>query len=397
MENFKMKNWVEKYRPKKFEDVVGQDKTIEKIKEFLINFPGKKKAILLNGKPGVGKTTVVHVLANENNFEIFELNASDLRNKSSMDARLKPVLQQKSLFEKNKLILVDEVDGLSGMQDRGGVSELVSLIEKTSYPIICTANDAWVKKLSPLRKKVEIVELEEIAPSIIKELLKQILKKEKREVTQKVLNEIVIKSKGDLRSAINDLEAASALEKPEEIEISERNTKQDIFQVISHIFQDRVDEEMLSTFDKVNLSLDEIILWIEENIPKVYGGKELVKAYERLGNVDLFKGRIYKQQYWRFLVYENIFLSYGISQAKGDVEKKGFYKYQKPGRILKIWLNNVKHAKRKSIAIKYAAKTHVGQKRIMAQWEEVRRVLKNPLIQKELKLDEDEIGYVMRY
>jgi len=392
-----MKNWVEKYRPTKFEDIVDQENAIEKVKNFSINFPGKKKAILLNGKPGIGKTTIVQVLANESNSEIFELNASDLRNKSSLDEKLKPVLQQKSLFEKNKLILIDEVDGLSGMQDRGGVSELVSLIDKTPYPIICTANDAWVKKLSPLRKKVELIELEEINPSTIKRILKEILEKEKKEVTPNVLNSITIKAKGDLRSAINDLEAASSLENPEEIEISERNSKLTIFEALRHIFQDKANTEMLSTFDKVDMPIDEIILWMEENIPKAYKGRELAKAYERLAKVDLFKGRIYKQQYWRFLVYENAFLSYGVSEAKGDAEKKGFHKYQRPGRILKIWLNNIKHAKRKSIAIKYAAKTHVGKKRILAEWKTIQHILKNTKLQQELKLDEDEINYIMKY
>ena len=143
-----MKNWAEKYRPKKINEIVGQKEAIEKVKSFLLNFPGKKKAIILNGLSGIGKTTIVHAMSNEINSEIFELNASDLRNKSSMNLRLKPVLEQQPLFEKNKIILVDEVDGISGT-DRGGVSELVSLIESSKYPIICTSNDAWTQKLSP--------------------------------------------------------------------------------------------------------------------------------------------------------------------------------------------------------------------------------------------------------
>jgi len=64
------------------------------------------------------------------------------------------------------------------------------------------------------------------------------------------------------------------------------------------------------------MPIDEIILWVEENIPLEYQGEELARAYELLSRTDLFKGRIYKQQYWRFLVYENIFLSYGISSCK---------------------------------------------------------------------------------
>ena len=90
-------------------------------------------------------------------------------------------------------------------------------------------------------------------------------------------------------------------------------------------------------------------------------------------------------------------MSYEISKAKGNQEKNGFYKYSKPGRILKIWLNNQKHGKRKTIAIKYAKKTHVGYKRIMAEWKEIKPILKNPKVQKELRLEDEEINYIMSY
>ncbi len=393
-----MKSWVEKYRPETLSALIGQEEAIEQVQNYLEDFPKvRRKALLLNGPPGIGKTTLVHVFAKENRYEIFELNASDLRNKRSLHEKLKPVLEQTSLFNKNKIILVDEVDGLSGMQDRGGVSELVTLIESTNFPIICAANDAWAKKLSPLRKKTNIIELKDISPAETKQLLKTILGKENKTINDKVLNQISIKARGDLRSAINDLEAATSMENPEEIFIDERNKKLDIFNALKHIFQDKANQEMLGTFDKVDMQMDEIILWLEENISKVYSGEDLAKAYQRLGNVDLFKGRIYKQQYWRFLVYENIFGSYGISQAKGEKRIDGFKKYSKPGRILKIWLNNQKHGKKKTIAIKYAEKTHVGYKRIMSQWKEIKPQLKNPIIQKELKLDQDEINYVMKY
>ncbi|NCO18080.1 hypothetical protein AUJ61_00170 [Candidatus Pacearchaeota archaeon CG1_02_30_18] len=391
-----MKNWAEKYRPKKINEIVGQKEAIEKVKNFLLNFPGKKKAIILNGLSGIGKTTIVHAMSNEINSEIFELNASDLRNKSSMNLRLKPVLEQQPLFEKNKIILVDEVDGISGT-DRGGVSELVSLIESSKYPIICTSNDTWTQKLSPLRKKCEIIELKEISPSEIKGVLKMILENEKKEINPETLNQISIKSNGDLRSAINELETISELGKKEIIEIYEKPKKMDIFHAMKHIFQDQAEVEMTSTFDRVDMPIDEILLWIEENLPKVYSGVELFKAYEQLAKVDLFKGRIYRQQYWRFLVYENFFLSFGISESKGKKDKKGFYKYKKPERILKIWLNNQKHAKKNSIAEKFAKKTHVGKRKALSQWNEIKYILKNPKIQKQLKMDEEEINYIMKY
>ena len=280
-----MKNWVEKYRPKSFDEIVGQEEAIEMVKKYISNFPDKKKSIVLNGLPGIGKTTIVHVLSNEIGHEIFELNASDLRNKSSMNLKLKPVIEQKPLFKNNKIILVDEVDGISGT-DRGGVSELVSLIEDSKYPIICTANDVWNKKLSPLRKKCEIIELKDISQIGIENLLKKILKEEGKEMYPEIINEIAVKAKGDLRSAINELETASALGKTETVQILERNKKLDIFNAMKYIFQSKASKEMLSTFDKVEMPIDEIILWMEENIPRVYSGEELAKAYQRLGTVD---------------------------------------------------------------------------------------------------------------
>jgi len=142
------------------------------------------------------------------------------------------------------------------------------------------------------------------------------------------------------------------------------------------------------------MNLDEIILWVEENIPTEYQGEELLKAYEALSRVDIFKGRIYKQQYWRFLVYENILLSYGIAASKKSI-KTGFTSYKKPTRILKIWLNNQRTAKKKSICTKYAKYVHVGQKRAMKEFPIIKQILtSNPEIQKELKLSEEEVEYL---
>jgi len=350
-------NWVTKYRPKTFSEIVGQEEQIKIVKNYFENFPKvKKKAILLTGYPGVGKTTLVEVLAKETNSEIFELNASDFRSKKLMHEKLLPVLEQTSLFGKNKIILIDEIDGLSGMKDRGGASELALLLEKSQFPVICTANDGDSKKLKPIKKKCLVVELLEITPSNVKNVLKSILLKENKKVTLKVLNNIAINSKGDLRSAINDLETCATNENPEEIEIIKRFRKDDIFTAMKTVFQEKANNKMLRLYDSVNMPLDEIMLWIEENITKVYSGKELAKAYQRLAQADLFKGRIYKRQYWRFLVYENIFLSYGISESKGDLLKK-----------------------------------------IMSEWREIRNILKNTMIQKELKLNSDEIAYIEKY
>ena len=344
-------NWTEKYRPRSFEEIKGQDEAIVKIKKFIENFNlGKltktsKKAMILYGLPGIGKTTLAHVIAKEMNSEIFELNASDLRNRIKLQEIIKTAIEQKSLIKKNKIILVDEVDGISSV-DRGGLGELLSLIEITTYPIIITANNVWNRKLSSLRRKSEMIQLREINYRIIKDIAIDILRKEKKFIENNVLTKIAVKAKGDLRAAINDLQTESGVEKPG-ADVGERNKEVDIFNALRTIFKGKTENETLKVFDSVNMNIDEIILWVEKNIPAEYQGEELARAFDLLSKTDIFKRRIYKQQYWRFLIYENIFLSYGISASKKQA-KLGFTSYKKPDRILKIWLSNQKNAKKKS-------------------------------------------------
>lgn len=384
--------WVEKYRPKKFNEIRGQDLAIEKIQNFLRNFKFGKKSIILYGPPGTGKTTIAHATANETGAEIFEMNASDFRDKERLQAILKPAIEQKSLEKKWKIILIDEVDGISTL-DRGGLSELISLLEKTSYPVIITANDIWDKKFYQLRSKSELVQLKEIEYITIKEILIDILRKERKFIDGNILTNISLKARGDIRAAINDTQSIAHQEKISEIEIDERNKEIDIFKALRTIFKESPKNEMLSLFDSVNMSLDDILLWIEENIPAEYQKEELMKAYDALSRADVFRGRIYKQQYWRFLVYQNIFLSYAISAAKKE-KKAGFTSYKKPTRILKIWMNNQKMANKKTISQKFASHTHIGEKRAMHDFPIIKQILKDESTRKELKLNKNEIAFL---
>jgi len=385
-------NWTEKYRPIYFIDIEGQELAVEKIREFLRRFGKKERAIILYGPPGTGKTALAHVAAKDTNSEIFELNASDLRNREKLDAILRPATEQKSLTKKGKIILIDEVDGISEA-DRGGITELLSLIESSAHPVIITANDIWGKKFSGLRKKSELVQLKEVDYKTIKNVMIGILRKERKFIDNDILTNIAIKAKGDLRAAINDLQTASGMEDPSQILIDERNKEIDIFTALRMVFKGKPTNTHLRIFDSVNMPIDEIILWVEENIPAEYQGEELARAYDALSKVDIFKRRIYRQQYWRFVVYENAFLSYGVSSSKKNI-KTGFTSYKKPTRILKIWLNNRRIEKKKSIAKKYARYVHIGEKRALKEFPTIKAFLLNSGVQKELKLSGEEIEYL---
>jgi len=388
----------EKYRPAKFSEVIGQDVAIDKIKAFISSFEkkiSKKKAILMYGPAGTGKTTLAHVFAKELGYELFELNSSDLRNRSKLDEVLKPSTLQKSLFSKGKIILVDEVDGVT-TTDYGGLAELIVLIEKTKFPIIITCNDVWQNKFSLLRNKCELLPLKELSYLAVVQHLKEIMKKEGKIINENVIKEISAKSRGDLRAALNDLHSVLYTEESAiiEEEIGIREKAQDIFNAIREIFKVRANKETIDAYNNMDMELDQIALWLEENIPAEYQGEELAKAFEALSRADIFKGRIHRQQYWHFLAYQNFFLTAGVSAAKGSKNLPDrFTKYNPPKRILKIWMINQKNAKKKSIAGKISEIMHTSKKRAMADFNTL-SILINENTEKELGLSPEESEYL---
>jgi replication factor C large subunit len=385
-----MTTLVEKHRPKKYADLIGQDKAIAEVQTFLKEFP-KRKALLLHGPPGTGKTSLALIAAKENNLEVFELNSSDLRNQVKLEEILKPAALQTSLFKKGKILLVDEVDGITGT-DRGGIPELIRIIDATDHPIIITGNDIWQSKLGQLRPKSKLVEMKSLTTDNILQVYAKIADQEKIPINTTLWRQLAIKSQGDLRAALNDFQSY-ALDPTAIPDEEKRNKEETIFNILRLIFHER--QDFLNLFDNTDMSLDEIFLWIEENIPREYAGNELLRAYEALSQADCFRGRIYRQQFWRFLIYQNIFQSAGIAYAKKYSRQK-FTKYETPKRVLKIWLNNQKTAKKKTIAQKYAKLVHCSVKRAMRDFDLLKPIMQKQSVQQQLRLEDDEIEFLKR-
>lgn len=382
-------SFAEKYRAQKFTELIGQDTAIETVKKFLKEFP-KKKGLVLYGPAGTGKTSLVLAAAKENNIEVFELNSSDLRNRGKLEEVLKPASEQMSLFRKGKLILMDEIDGVTGT-DIGGIPELVRILDETKHPIIMTCNDAWQSKLAPVRKVSTVVEMKALSQELIIRILKKVALAENLMKDDRFFQQIAIKSQGDLRAALNDLQAYSHVDLITVDVTEKRDVEENIFNILRSLFKERND--FLNLFDSTKLSLDEILLWVEENIPREYKNEALAKAYYALGQADIFRGRIYKNQHWRFLLYQNIFQSAGISYAK-KIPSQGFTKYESPKRILKIWMNNQNLTNKKTIARKLALYTHCSYQKALQDFIILKHFLKQNSIQKQLRLSEEEIEFV---
>ncbi|MBS1266436.1 MAG: Replication factor C large subunit [Candidatus Woesearchaeota archaeon] len=352
--------WTSEYRPKKLSQVQGHKKAMNQLKTYVLNFKKqKKKAVLLYGQTGSGKTCIAHALANDMNLEILEVNASDLRNKKGIKSVVGSASKQRSLFSKSKLILVDEIDGLSGRHDRGGVRELIRVIKNTSFPLILTANDIYDSKFSTLRKKCEKVQLRTPSYISIKSVLKKITKKEKLTVDDKTLKTIARRAGGDYRAAINDLQSIAQVSIDKNLKnIDDRNQTDSIFDALLRIFKSTDIDVAISALDNIDEDFDKSFMWIDENLPKEYTKPaELYKAYDALSLADVFKGRIRRWQYWRFMVYQKTLMTAGVALAKKEKYKK-YTKYKPSSRIFKLWRMSQTRKKRKAIAKKIGEKMH---------------------------------------
>jgi replication factor C large subunit len=314
---------------------------------------------------------------------------------------------QRSLFFKGKIILIDELDALSGTKDKGAVQELIRLIEESAFPIVCTVNDPYDKKIASLRKKSQLIEFHTLDYRTIANNLKRILDNENCEYEEDALKALARRAGGDMRAAINDCETSTSsgtkkLDKKaiEEFEEHERNKTESILNALLKVFKTTDVTLSKTSFDNVNEDIDTIGLWLEENIPKEYEGEDLKRAMMCLSKADVYKGRIRRWQHWRFLVYINALYSVGVSLSK-DKKYSKFVKYSQPSRILKLWQAKMKYQKRKAIAEKIAEYTHTSQKRIIKDvMPYIQIMCKNKSLaesfKNEFNLDKEEIEWLAK-
>ena len=365
--------WVEKYRPTRLSDIFGNTAAVNNLKKWLSGWnSGKKsakKAALLVGPAGVGKTSTALALANEMGWDVIEINASDKRNKKAIEQMLGAASQSKSLSGSKKLrmILVEEIDGMSGTDDRGGGSAVASLIKKASVPFICTANDPNSSRIAPVKKVAQIIEFKPAPVDALLELLKMILNREREELPTHIIKQIAENSGGDIRGAINDLQSAVQLQKMdggkplEKMTISNRNQAIELEEVISNIFQAHSFSEALQTTTggpsdyRMLLALMNDHAYKHANSPTA-----LAQIYEHVALADLNLARIINRQNWKLLKYFYMHLTAGISLTPGLKRSKINYGF--PSYYRKLANAKFSLAKLNAIQQRSGNKLHVSKK-----------------------------------
>ncbi|XP_054813026.1 replication factor C subunit 1 isoform X2 [Prosopis cineraria] len=230
--------WTEKYRPKVPNDIIGNQSLVKQLHDWLAhwneqfldsgnkkgkkqNDTGSKKAVLLSGTPGIGKTTSAKVVCKMLGFQAIEVNASDSRGKAdskivkgisgSNANSIKELVTNKALGAKTDgakhsktVLIMDEVDGMSA-GDRGGIADLIASIKISKIPIICICNDRYSQKLKSLLNYCLLLSFRKPTKQQMAKRLMYVAKAEGLQVNEVALEELAERVNGDMRMALNQL------------------------------------------------------------------------------------------------------------------------------------------------------------------------------------------------
>jgi replication factor C large subunit len=381
--------FVEKYRPSKLSEVVGQDDSLKKVVSWFKNWkPGK--ALLLHGPAGVGKTSSIESLASESNYDFIEMNASDYRTAGQIKEVLGQSAQQRSLFRQGKIFMIDEIDGLAGREDIGGVGEIIKIIKTSQHPIVLTANDAWDRKLRSLRRHCMLVEFGKIAIHDMEKRLKHICKSEGLKCGSTALHKLVKNSEGDLRSAINDLETLSSGKKKITVkdlqDLPKRERDKTVYDALKMIFKSEDTLTAKLSLTGLDMPPEDVMWWIENNIANEYVyAEEIANAFDALSKADIFKAWIKKTGNWRFRAYMVDMMTGGIAAAKKKVYKK-FTRYEYPRNIIILGRSKGRRAATKRLFAKMSEHLHCSTSTFRRDYLPFLRIMmKNKEMKKEIK------------
>ncbi|XP_078255949.1 replication factor C subunit 1 isoform X2 [Rhinoraja longicauda] len=355
--------WVDKYRPAALKNIIGQqgeqscaNKLVRWLKKWHSNYTGGSKpaakfskfggkdngssfkAALLSGPPGVGKTTTATLVCKELGYNYVELNASDTRSKNTLKEVIAESLNNTSiigycsgtsLLSTKHALIMDEVDGMAGNEDRGGIQELIYLIKQTKIPIICMCNDRNHPKIRSLANYCFDLRFQRPRLEQIKGAMMTVAFKEGLKIPPPAMNEIILAASQDIRQILHNLSMWCATDKSLTYDQAKENgkkTKKDIklgpFDVVRKVFSAGEETTSMSLIDKSDLFFHDYSLsplFVQENylhVKPAASGSNLKKHLMLLSKTadsicdgDHVDKRIRSRQAWHLLPTQAIYAS----------------------------------------------------------------------------------------
>ena len=313
--------WSELYRPQRIEEMIGNEDARLIVIKWLSGWMVGSRPLLLLGPPGVGKTSLVHLLAHRLDYDLIEMNASDTRNKEELQRLITPMFTNASIFGKRMLLFLDEIDGISGREDTGGIESIVNMMKDPTIPVIMAANLRHTK-LKELTKISKVVDFNPVPPRLLMLLLEQVLEKQKTKLSSEEKISIINNSQGDIRSLLNNAQSKSS---GYEV-MRQRNFETDVATAIGGFFSsDKVEiaREFLFNTDatyqdpRFGLSTEErrkdkLNAIFSSAVSSQIDLDSLAAILDILSKADMIVGRVGERRRWSLLKYIDNIIAYGL-------------------------------------------------------------------------------------
>ncbi len=396
--------WTEKYRPVSLKQVLGNGKAISELQEWAEAWDRGAPitgAAILYGPAGTGKTSAALALAEEHDWDYIEMNASDARTAGAIQRIAGPASMSSTFSGKRRLVILDEADNLHGNADRGGAAAMLKLVRGTGQPVLLIANEYYeIEK--PLRDAAKGIQFRSVRSTTIAQALREICRAEGISCDPDALELIAERAGGDLRSAINDLQAAVQGQTNlslEDVATADRDVKASIFKVLDVIFKGENATEALRASYNLDESPEDLVHWIDENLPLAYQGADLFRGYDSLSRADVFLGRVGRRQNYGMWRYAGFMMTGGVQAAK-EKRRHGYIAFRPPGLWRRMGQSKRARNIRDSAAKKIAGRVHLSARYVRAELMGfIGLLLKDkrlaPKVAAELDLNVDEIALLM--
>lgn len=378
-----MTSWAEKHRPQTLDGIVGNPTAIADMRKWAqgwVRGRPDKKAIILQGDPGVGKTSAALALANEMKWPVTEMNASDSRNAAAIEktATRGAVLQTFSPTGEflrtgeggRKLIVLDEADHVFGREDHGGIAAIVKMIQETKHPVVLIVNDyyALTRRSASLRRLCRTIRFQAVNRAAMKSLLRSVCAREGVEVTDEVLDFIVERSEGDLRSALNDLESIAigktSVAGDATRSLGNRDRTRTVFTALEEIFRSGDLRRIRQAVSDLDESPEDLILWVDHNVPHEYVDRwDQARAFESLSRADVYLGRVRRRQDYSLWSYASEMMSQGVAVAREGRPRGGQLEF--PLFLMAMSRSRARRTARGSVARKLGRHLHMSANQIL--------------------------------
>ncbi|MCS5532850.1 MAG: AAA family ATPase [Candidatus Poseidoniaceae archaeon] len=349
-------DWTERHRPVSEVQLEGNEVQRRKIRKWLDDWQTgvpSKKALLLVGPPGVGKTSVARAIAADMGWSVIELNASDARNAAAIRKAATQGSTHRSLFHdpnvKNQrtLILLDEVDHLSGglrevsqerlekammgdevggkaitfSGDSGGKAELLRLLDSTKQPVILACNEEmglwgkgsnWRSTRDRFTRHLQKIIFDRASDEALRRIAKRVLRSENIEFEDSAVEELVKANPGDLRALVRDLQVVCVDNKIKLtrdnvnmlIAAGQRDISIEVFPGLDNLYRSKTADDASIISRTIDKSPDDLMNWVHWNNASLFTDvKGIIRGARSLSQANkMFYGRFlntaHRSSYW---------------------------------------------------------------------------------------------------